>query len=251
MSAARLNVLLICGGKYHDFDFARLELLKLLHEHAHMRVQVAQDYAAVDQLATTDLLITYTCDVVPDEAQQRVLRAWLESGKRWLALHATNSIIEFVSLKPLRIRTPDAAPDFMALCGSQFVAHPPIGRFRVEVTDPTHPLVEGIEAFETTDELYLCRYSENLQTLLHCYYEGTTPEFEQTQWDGSQPHPVLYLHPVGRGEVVYFTLGHCRGNYDMRPLMEHYPNVDRCSWEQPQFREILRRCIEWSGRRDS
>ena len=30
--AGRIDVYLVCGGRYHDFDFARLELLKLLAE---------------------------------------------------------------------------------------------------------------------------------------------------------------------------------------------------------------------------
>ena len=29
----RIDVVLVVGGKYHDFDYARLELLKLLFEH--------------------------------------------------------------------------------------------------------------------------------------------------------------------------------------------------------------------------
>ena len=33
-SKRRLNCVLIAGGKYHDIDFARLELLKLLSDRA-------------------------------------------------------------------------------------------------------------------------------------------------------------------------------------------------------------------------
>ena len=41
----RLDCVLIAGGKYHDIDFARLELLKLLAEDKRVRVRVFEDYA--------------------------------------------------------------------------------------------------------------------------------------------------------------------------------------------------------------
>ena len=69
MSVARKNVHLVCAGKYHDFDFARLELLKLLAEIEHVRVTVAPDYADQDALAAADVLLTYTSDVIPDDRQ--------------------------------------------------------------------------------------------------------------------------------------------------------------------------------------
>ena len=38
-----MKVHLIAAGKFHDIDFARLELLKLLAEHADFRTSVASD----------------------------------------------------------------------------------------------------------------------------------------------------------------------------------------------------------------
>ena len=55
----------------------------------------------------------------------------------------------------------------------------------------------------------------------------------------------MYLRPLGRGAVLYNTLGHCRGHYDMRPVMDYYPQVERGSWELPQYYELLRRGIAW------
>jgi type 1 glutamine amidotransferase len=61
---------------------------------------------------------------------------------------------------------------------------------------------------------------------------------------------VLYLRRVGRGEVLYNTLGHCRGRYDMRPIMDVYPRVERCAWEKPVFYELLRRGLAWAAARE-
>lgn len=240
--AQRCNVLLICGGKYHDIDFARLELLKLLAEHDHLRVVVRDDYRDLQALAGCDLLITYTCDVVPGESQLPALEQRLREGLRWFALHGTNSVLQF--LHNGRVDTPPLPPALRRMLGSQFVGHPPIGRFRVEVTDPRHPLVAGIDAFDIEDEPYLLE-ADDVQCLLHTEFEGRIKGFVKRDWPRRR-HPVFYLQPRGRGGVLYLTLGHCRGHYDMLPLLDYYPKVERCAWESPVYYELLRRGIRWA-----
>lgn len=247
MASRRIDVYLICGGDYHDFDFARVELLKLLQEHERIRVRVAEDYSNTQAIADADCLISYTCNIVPSDGDQKVLKDFLETGKRWFALHGTNSIIEWLSAKPLKIDTPRSAPVFMEMLGSQFFAHPPIAKYSVQVSSPVHPLVAGIEPFETEDELYLAEYHGDNIPLLHCEYKGSIPEFVHSEWTGEDPHLVFYLHAYGGGEVLYLTLGHCRGRYDMPPLMDEYPRVERCSWELPVYYELLRRGIRWAA----
>ena len=50
----RLDVYLVAGGKYHNIDFARLELLKLIAEQPRLRVQVGPDYADIDAICATN-----------------------------------------------------------------------------------------------------------------------------------------------------------------------------------------------------
>ena len=38
-----VSAYLVCGGRWHDFDFARLEILKLLGEHEEVRTRVGDD----------------------------------------------------------------------------------------------------------------------------------------------------------------------------------------------------------------
>ena len=63
----RIEALLITGGPYHDMDHARLSLLGYMAEHERMRVTVRDGYAA-DDIAAADVIVTYTCDRVPDTA---------------------------------------------------------------------------------------------------------------------------------------------------------------------------------------
>ena len=245
MAGKRQDVYLVCGGKYHDFDFARLELLKLLAEHDFIRVKVANDYSDVAAMSEADLLVTYTCDEVPDAAGQKALKSYIENGGRWFALHATNSVLEWLSHDPPLLRSPRDHVDFMEVLGSQFLAHPPIEPYRVEVSSPDHPLVAGIEPFETTDELYLSEYHGENEMLLHTKWTGQVEAFEDSDWEDDQDHGVFYLRPYGEGQVLYLTLGHCRSTYDMQPLVEEYPVIERCSWELPVYYELLRRGIQW------
>ena len=139
------NVYLVAAGDFHDIDFARLELLKLLAEREDIRTTVAANYHDVDAIADSDVLISYTCNLVPSEAEQRSLQDFVSSGKRWLALHGTNSILEF--LADGRVDAPENAPVLMQTLGTQFIAHPPIQPFTVRVADPDHELVTGINEY--------------------------------------------------------------------------------------------------------
>lgn len=244
MAAQRIDGFLVCGGKYHDMDFARLELLKILAENERIRVRVVEDYRDAHLFKDADFLMTYTCEVIPDEGQQDALAAYLNSGKRWFALHGTNSILHY--RKGAGWEAPRTAPRFMDMLGSQFIAHPPIEPYAVRVSDPDHALVAGLDAFDANDELYLCELHGESRVLLEAHFNGEAEGFVQSDWHDDAPRPVLYLHPWGAGEVLYFTLGHARGRYDMQPLMDEYPHVERGSWHVPQYTEVIRRGIRWA-----
>jgi hypothetical protein len=101
--------------------------------------------------------------------------------------------------------------------------------------------------------LYLSEYHGEQHALLHTHFQGEAPGFCAHTWpDPSMPGSserqlVLYLHPYAAGEVLYCTLGHCRGKYDMRPMIAEYPSVERGSWKLPVYHELLRRGIRWAS----
>jgi type 1 glutamine amidotransferase len=225
-------------------DFARKELLSLLYELPEVGTEVASDFADLEALGRADLLVTYTCDLRPSDAEQEALAGFVRGGGRWFALHGTNSVLEFLKEG---VKAPRSHDVLMHTLGSRFLAHPPIQRFEVRVADPEHPLVHGIEPFSVEDEIYLCEYHGAVQPLLETSFSGEAPGFVESQWHDDAPRPVLYLHPEGEGEVLYLTLGHCRGRYDMRPLMDAYPRLERGAWESPIFYDLLRRGLRWAA----
>jgi type 1 glutamine amidotransferase len=244
---SRIDVTLVAGGMYHDVDFARRELLALLAEHEEFRVRVQPDYEDADAIAAGSILVSYTCNVRPSLAAQQTIRDWVAGGGRWVALHGTNAALDVGT--PNGVDAPRVFPLWVDTLGSQFVAHPPIAPYRVEVTDPDHWLVSGIEPFETDDELYLSEYADRdaLRPLLHTTWTGDARGFVEHDWtDRGDRHLVMYLRDLGDGSVLYNTLGHCRGHYDMAPMVPYYPRIERGSWEQPAYVELLRRSLRWA-----
>jgi len=238
-----VDVYFVAAGGYHDIDFARLEMLKLFAEDDRLRVRVADSYHDVDAILASDYLVTYTCDLPPTKDEQVALKEYIASGKRWFALHGTNAIFDFAN--PNGVGCPETEPVLMETLGTQFIAHPPIMPFKVKLADPDHELVKGIEEFETDDELYLCRVHGNLHHLLETHFNGEATGFAESEWHSDDARPVYYINTVGDGEVLYLNLGHCRGHYDMRPLTDYYPVVERGSWEREEFYELLRRGIRY------
>ena len=250
--AGRVDVYLVCGGRWHDFDFARLELLKLLAADEHVRVRVAQDFGDTEAIGASEALVSYTCDVRPTDAQATALKAWVEGGGRWLALHGTSSFLDPPSEASGGLYSaPAENPTFFEVLGNQFLSHPAIGPFPVTVSPGAadDPLVQGIGPFEAHDELYLCRYQAGLVPLLETRWTGTTHGFADAEWPDDDPRLVLYRRPLGQGEVLYFTLGHCRSRFDMTQPGEpgpEWPTTDRWSWEMAEYLELLRRGLGWA-----
>ena len=245
--AGRIDAVLVCGGRWHDFDYARRQLLDAVAEHPTVKTRVFETYDCAPALAAADVLITYTCDVRPNAAQQVALVQFVARGGRWLALHGSNSAIEPPAPGSERVfSTPREMGEVATVLGSQFLGHPPITPYEVHITQPGHPLVVGIEPFVVTDELYVSELHGPLDVVLHAHYTGACRGFTEGTVDDDEPRPVLYTRKHGDGEVTYFTLGHCRGRFDLQDQgVDDLGKVDLGSWVVPEFRTVLARCIRW------
>jgi len=244
--AGRLDAVLVCGGLWHDFDYARLELLGELAADERVRTRVFEDFGCLEALRRADLLVTYTCNVRPDAEQQQALVDFVGRGGRWLALHGTSSAIDPPDDRGL-FRTPRVLGEVATVLGNQFLAHPPIAPYTVEVTAPEHPLVAGVAPFEVRDELYILELHPPLEVLLHARFSGFCRGFAEGEVTDDDPRPVLYLRRSGEGTVCFFGLGHCRGRFDVQDLGRPDLGVrDFGSWTVPEYRTILSRCVAWA-----
>lgn len=250
-----VRIHLITGGKYHDFDLARLVLLNLMAQDERIRVRCGDDFRDVGDLAGFAAVVLYTCDLMPSEAEAQALADFVAAGGKLFALHGANAGLEFTDgpeIVASGVRIPGlvkptaetVAPAFMELLGSRFVAHLAGQPMHIHVEDADHPITAGLADFTVTDEPYIAEPLGEYRTLLTARYKGEAPGYLLGRWDDDPPRPQLYIRAHGRGEVAYSPLGHACGRYDARPLMDEAP-IARGPWDEAPFQELLRRCIAW------
>ena len=146
-------------------------------------------------------------------------------------MHASNSVRDNTLLPPL--------------LGSKFITHPPYTHFAVSVCS-TNPLVADIQPFEVDDELYVIEPQPGIEVLLAARWGGTALGGRTFDED---TRPLMYLHRVGEGGVLYLALGHCNRPFD-KPRPESPDAPDRRGpWAMPVHKELVRRGIEWAARR--
>ncbi|MCC5874249.1 MAG: ThuA domain-containing protein [Gammaproteobacteria bacterium] len=241
---ARKDGVLVVGGVAHDMDFVRLELLRMLGRWPWLRTVCVADFEHCATLSPSDFLISYTCNVRPSAAAEAALESFVKAGGRWLALHATNSWLTWTAEG---VGSEHRASPFFTTLGSAFLAHPPLGRFLVEVQSSDDPLLAGIGDFEVEDdELYLSTFLRAPdEVLLATRFSGETPGFLANRWSDDAWRPIMYRNRLGAGEVLYLSLGHARGHWDAPHRTPYYPKVERGAWTSPSYLEILRRSLLW------
>jgi hypothetical protein len=256
---SRIHV--ITGGRYHNFDLARLTLLRIMAEDDAVRATCAGDFDDVGTLDDHVGVVLYTCDLMPTDEQAERLEAFVARGGRLFALHATNAPIDFTdgpAVEADGIRIPglvkppadDVAPVFMKLLGSRFRAHLAYQPFTVNVVNHHHEITRGLADFEIADEPYIATMlDDSAEVLLTARYKGDAPGYVLGHWPDDPPRPQLYVKRHGSGAVLYTTLGHACGRFDLRPMVEETAAVEG-PWENPTFLEIVRRGVRWIAHPD-
>ena len=248
------------SGAGHDMDHVRLRLLQALAQHPNVMTSVANDFSRLDTwLAVSRFLITYTAGPYPDDAQNEVLRAWLEGGGRWLGLHGTSGGRASRSGRRRQmVRT-----SHHDTLGGFFLNHPPIRRFALDVVD--HELTAGVEPFTTSDELYFVELTHPDDTTILLTTEladdpepsfGFSYERDTSLLADGRTRVIGFTRSVGAGGVTYYALGHCHD-----PATNSQPWVDesvaaegrtpltfRGSWETDGFNRLLANAIDWGCR---
>lgn len=261
---ARAHV--ICGGfppgqaAGHDHDYARLRLLGLLSEQD-IQASTANDYIDVARwLPISRLLVTYVAGPYPADDQSRAIRAWIEDGGHWLALHGTTGG------RAVRVDGPDRRRamvrlDYHDTLGGFFLNHPPVRRFQVRVHAGDDRLTDGMpETFETIDEPYMVEASDPACRVLLTAELGpdNSPTGFGFQYErdsallaDGKTRVMGYTRSLGKGSVTYVALGHAHTPAtNVQPFVDRSvdpdgktPPVLRTSWETDAYITLLRNAI--------
>lgn len=199
-----IRVLLVTGDEIpvHKWRETAPLLATELRKDPRMDVRMVEDARFLDSEAIHryDVIVLNYMNwhtPAPAEAARNNLKKAVENGKGLVLFHfACGAWHVWPELKN------PAWPEFKNLAGrawdEKLRAHDRHGKFRVEVAMPEHPIVKGLEAFDTTDELYTCLAGDRPIDVLAT---------ARSKVD-SKDYPMAFAFDYGKGRVFHCTLGH-------------------------------------------
>jgi len=117
--------------------------------------------------------------------------------------------------------------DYQFIIGGQWVAHPGnIIDYRVNITRPDDPVMQGITDFPYTSEQYYMHVDPSNEVLATTTFTG-----DHASWIDGVVMPVVWKRKYGKGRVFYSSLGHQAKEFDV-----------------PEMRAIFRRGASWAAR---
>ncbi len=214
-SPAGARGLLIASGSSHDFPRWWIEEdVTTLAALPHLRLEATprpDDVGA--HLATLDVLLLANNTPFTQASNRQGLLDFAQRGKGLVLLHAG-----------LWYNWADW-PDFnKTLAGGGSRGHDNLGEFEIKVTDPHHPVMQGVPAsFRIKDELYWFEpdpQGSPIEVLATAY----SPQKEKT-------YPMVFIvkHPQAR--IVGIAPGH-----------------DGDAHQHPAYIQLLRNAVRWAAR---
>jgi type 1 glutamine amidotransferase len=192
----KANVLIItgCDHPQHGWWETTPVLAKVLEEDKRLDVRIVEDPHFLDSAAIEryDVILLHFMDweqPAPGKKARENLRAFVKGGKGLVLIHfacgAFQDWPEFANLAG-RIWDPDKR------------GHDLKGSFRVEIKNTNHPVTQGMQYFETDDELYTCLVGDRPIEILATATSNV---------DGKE-YPMAFVFNYGKGRVFHSPLGH-------------------------------------------
>ena len=192
------------GRGYHlSHVFAPVFNRSLGREKIRMRYEEDPAVLNPDDLAKADVLLIYANHQTLSADQEKALLDFVHGGGGFVPVHSASACFGH-------------SRRYVDLVGARFESHG-LEAFTATVADGmgNHPILEGFQEFETTDETYV--HTDHNP-------EGRTVLMQRDS------EPWTWTRTQGAGRIFYTAYGH-----DLR------------TWEQPAFHDLLIRGILWSA----
>lgn len=197
-----IKVLLVTGAEYHNWRETAPVLAAQLRKDPRMEVRVIEDAHLLGKLDLSEyevILLNYMNWQVPapGEAARENFRKAIAGGKGLVLVHfACGAWREHPDVNKL------AWSEYKNLAGRvwdpKLRGHDPHGKFRVEIVMPDHPIMKGMQPFETVDELYTCLTGDRPIEVLAT---------AKSKVDG-KIYPMAFCFNYEKGRVFHCVLGH-------------------------------------------
>lgn len=152
-----------------------------------------------DVLYNYDGLMIYANHDSITSSQESALKDYVQSGKALIPIHSAS----------WSFRNSDW---YVKTVGGQFKSHGD-GKFTAKIVDAAHPIMQGIEEFETWDETYV--------------HSQLNPDMHVLMQRDEEPY--TWTLEEGKGRVFYTAYGH-----------------NEETWKQPEFQELVANGILWA-----
>lgn len=198
-----MRVLVLLGDLWHPGEVVRRGLALMDEdEFAFAYVEAAKDILTPALLA--EYPVTLNCksdnntsanqhpwfEEGVSEVMPRDLRAYVEKGGGFLAVHAGTAFF------------PDKTPSYVDFVGSYFVRHPARCDVEISIT-ARHPITDGVNNFTMRDEHYeIAMVAKDTQELFR-----TKSAINGNQIGG-------YTRTMGKGRLCVMTPGHIAGVWE-------------------------------------
>jgi len=186
---------------------------QILEKDARFDVRIVEDpaYLATDQLQTYDLCILMFKNYEPLPQEEKAIQnlsRFVDSGKGLVCIHyGSGALTNHTQFRDLVGR-------------AQKSKHDKRGPFTVKITNPNHPITQGMKDFEADDELFIELQGDKPIEVLATARSNID----------NQDHPMAFVLTHGRGRVFHTTLGH-----DVKALTV------------PETSELIRRGALWAA----
>ena len=156
-----------------------------------------------DKLQNYDGLMIYANHDEISSSQENALKDYVEGGKALIPIHSASFCF----------RNSDW---YVEAVGGQFSTHG-TGDFTAEIIDADHPIMEGINEFETWDETYVhTAVNPDMHILM-----------ERVDEEGREPY--TWTREQGKGRIFYTAYGH-----------------NEKTWEKTEFQQLVANGILWA-----
>jgi type 1 glutamine amidotransferase/glucose/arabinose dehydrogenase len=233
-----LRVLLFAGNEahaWHNWKASTPAVVAALEADPRVEVEVSNDIEDLSRKKLADystLVLNNYCNWQDpaglSEKSKESLLTFLKAGGGLVVIHFANGAFHY--------SLPEAGesdwPEYRQIVrrvwdhqgkGDQQSSHDAFGRFAVEVAKVEHPVTAGLKPFEVTDELYFHQAGEApIEPLLYATSQVT-----------KKPEPLAWGYEYEKARVFQTLLGHSEQTYD--------------TFEP---REMLRRAVAWTARRE-
>jgi len=178
-----------------------------------------------ENLSKYDALLIYANHEYLAPEQEQAMKEFVEGGKGLIPLHSASGCFK-------------NSEWYIKTIGGQFESHG-VGNFKSKILVAGHPVMEGLQDFETWDETYIHKnINPDIQILMErvegAQMDPNTKKQNYRYPEGSSvekghKEPYTWTREEGKGRVFYSAYGH-----------------NDSTWQNPEFLKLMENGIFWA-----